>query len=120
MSFLQHARDLREVPANMAHVAALRHAFELANQAVMSAEELEILEKQEAFILDTRLTVEESREEGRQEGMQEGLEQGLEQQALATAKRMLATLDDATISEFTGLDVERVRRLRSDAGTTPR
>ena len=104
MVFLQQARELREVPEPMTRVAALRHAFELANQAVMSAEELEILEKQEAFILDTRITVAESREEGRQE------------QALATAKRMLATLDDATISEFTGLDVERVRSLRSAEG----
>jgi flagellar biosynthesis/type III secretory pathway protein FliH len=54
---------------------------------------LEILEKQEAFILDTRITVEESREEGLQEGLeqgrQEGRQEGLEQGQQHALRRVL-------------------------------
>jgi predicted transposase/invertase (TIGR01784 family) len=105
MAFFRHARALREVPPRMAHVPALRHAFEIANQAILSAEELEFIERQEAFIQDTRLTIEESREEGIQQGI------------IATARRMLPKLDDATISELTGLDIEQVRALRAESAS---
>lgn len=111
MAFLQYARELREVPHQMAQVPALRHAFEIANQAILSAEELEIVEKQEAFIKDTRMTIEESRAEGVQEGLQQGIQQGI----IATARRMLPTLDDAAISTFTGLSLEQVQQVRREA-----
>ncbi len=122
MAFFQHARSLHEVPERMSGVPALRHAFDIANQVILSAEELEVVEKQEAFIQDTQKTIresrqegrEEGREEGRQEGIQQGIEQGVQQQAIATARRMLPTLDDATISEFTGLDIAQVQRLRNE------
>jgi len=79
LAFLKYARDLHEIPPTMAGVGALCQAFELANQATLNAEELDKLEKSEAFVADTFRTMEQERAEGRQEGHQEGLVQGLEQ-----------------------------------------
>jgi predicted transposase/invertase (TIGR01784 family) len=118
LAFLKYARSLHEIPASMAQVDALRHAFEIANQATLTPQELEALEKQEAYLLDVHATIDEERKEaheaGREEGLQEGLQKGAQQQALATARRMLSRLDDATISEMTGLPMEVVQGLREE------
>jgi len=118
LAFLKYARSLHEIPASMAQVDALRHAFEIANQATLTPQELEALEKQEAYLLDVHATIDEEREEaheaGREEGLQEGLQKGAQQQALATARRMLSRLDDATISEMTGLPMEVIQGLHEE------
>jgi predicted transposase/invertase (TIGR01784 family) len=122
LAFLKYARSLHEIPASMAQVDALRHAFEIANQATLTPQELEALEKQEAFILDVQATIDEERQEAYEAGLQEGLQErreerrkeGAQQQALATARRMLSRLDDATISEMTGLPMEVVQVLREE------
>jgi predicted transposase YdaD len=57
------------------------------------------------------MTIAESRAEGVQEGLQQGIQQGI----IATARRMLPTLDDAAISTFTGLSLEQVQQVRREA-----
>jgi predicted transposase/invertase (TIGR01784 family) len=109
LAFLKYARSLQEIPPAMAQVAALRHAFEIANQATLTAEELNALENQEAYIRDTQMTfaqLHQQRAEARQEGAQ--------QQALATARNLLSMLDDAAISQATGLPLEVVQELREE------
>jgi hypothetical protein len=60
---------------------------------------MEALEKQEAYVLDVQTTIDEEREEASH------------QQAVAIARRMLRQMDDATISEMTGLPLDVVREL---------
>ena len=55
---------------------------------------------------------EEGREEGREEGIKQGIEQGAEQRNIAIAKSMLKdNLDISTISRYTGLSEEIIRKL---------
>ncbi len=56
------------------------------------------------------------RMKGREEGLEEGWKEGLEEGIKKVAVSLLTILDDATISEKTGVSLEEVRRLRLDAG----
>ncbi len=112
LAFLKYARELHEIPPAMAGVGALCQAFELANQATLNAEELDRLEKSEAFVADTFRTMEQEREEGRQEGRQEGREEGEQKKALETARKMLAKgYTIADIADLTGLTVKAISAL---------
>jgi predicted transposase/invertase (TIGR01784 family) len=107
--FLQHARDLRTVPETMGAVAEIQQAFEMANQAILTPDELEELEHQLIFIQDQKGVVTYATrvalERGRQEGSQE--------MQIEIARRSLETLDDVTISQITGLSIAEVQALRS-------
>jgi predicted transposase/invertase (TIGR01784 family) len=52
--FLKSANLLAEVPPSMGEVPAINHAFAIAQQSRLSAEELETFEKQQMFIVPTR------------------------------------------------------------------
>ncbi len=107
--FLQNARDLSVVPESMGAVAEIQQAFDIANQAGLTREELDLVERQLMYIQDQRGAVTFARKEGRKEGREEG---GKEMQR-SIAQNLLPTLDDATISQITGLSLEEVRSLRS-------
>jgi predicted transposase/invertase (TIGR01784 family) len=90
--FLQNARTMKSVPVSMETVPAFQQAFRVANQANLSPDELEDLERREMFIQDQRNAIvkgvkpgiaqgivqglAQGREEGREEGRQEGREEG--------------------------------------------
>ncbi len=46
------ARSLTSIPPSLDEVPELHHAFEIANQASLTPEELEALERREMFIYD--------------------------------------------------------------------
>ena len=57
----------------------------------------------------------EGREEGRQEGIKEGEVRGEDRKKIEIAKKMLeAKVDIEKISEFTGLTIEEVEKLKED------
>ena len=60
--------------------------------------------------------LEEGRQEGRQEGLTKGRQEGLREAQRGIARKMLqrTDMDDQTIAELSGLDVELVGRLRED------
>ncbi len=66
--FLQRAGDLRAVPATLSNEAAICHAFEIANKAGLSPEELDDQERREMFIQDQRGVRTKALAEGRAEG----------------------------------------------------
>ena len=66
--FLKHARQLPAVPSEMSNVPALQQAFQFANQANLSPEELEDLEHREMFIHDQRNALKLALRRGREEG----------------------------------------------------
>jgi len=122
--FLQNARQLESVPASMKNVSAIQRAFTAANQSNLSREELEDLENRETFIYDQRNAIvkgtkqglseglRQGLKQGRAEGLAEGLERGVNEAKILIAQRLLATLDDTTISQMTDLTLTQVKQLR--------
>ncbi|WP_226590301.1 Rpn family recombination-promoting nuclease/putative transposase [Microseira wollei] len=103
--FIKYARSLTSVPETIDQIPEIHRAFEIANQANLTREELEDLERREMFIYDQQGAIIKAAQEGREEGMRE--------KAIAIARQLLDRLDDETISQTTGLSLEEVRRLRS-------
>lgn len=103
--FIKYARTLTSVPATMDNIPEIHKAFEIANQVNISREELEDLERRELFIYDQQGAI--------LKAAQEGIEQGRREEKLAIARQLLLRLDDATISQITGLSLEDVLNLRA-------
>ena len=72
--FIKNARDLDVVPK--IEDKNLKKAFDIANTATLSKEELEIQEKREEFIFMQKSSIEKAKREGREEGREEGIEIG--------------------------------------------
>jgi predicted transposase/invertase (TIGR01784 family) len=115
--FMRHAQDLSMIPESLATVPVLQQAFGIANQVNLTPEELDDLERREIFIQDQRNALLKARKQGliqgRVEGHAEGLQEGQRDKALAIARALLDVLDDATISQKTGLDLATVISLRA-------
>jgi predicted transposase/invertase (TIGR01784 family) len=144
MYFLQNTRQLESIPATMGEVPEIQQAFEVANQANLSPDELEELEHQLIFIQDQlnaiALAEKRSLEQGIKQGMEQGIKQGMEQgikqgieqgikqgieQAIeqgieqtqrAIAEKLLPTMTNEEISQVTGLSGEQVQSLRPSGG----
>lgn len=96
------AVSLTSIPEILDEIPELHQAFEIANQAGLTAEELEELERREMFIYD-------------QQGVIAlGREQGLEQGKLDIARNLLGQLNDEAIALATGLSLETVVALRQE------
>jgi predicted transposase/invertase (TIGR01784 family) len=100
--FLQHARDLSAVPTTLGDVPEIQQAFAIANQATLTPEELQELEHQVMFIQDQRGAITKATQQGKQETQ------------IEIARRSLPILDDATISQITGLTVAEIQTLRRE------
>jgi predicted transposase/invertase (TIGR01784 family) len=103
--FIKYARTLTTVPETIDSIPEIHRAFEIANEANLTREELEDIEQREMFIYDQQGAILKAAEEGREEGRRE--------EKLAIARQLLDRLDDQTISQITGLSFEEVRNLRS-------
>ncbi len=131
--FLRHAPDLKLVPAAMEQVPELNAAFQMANEANMTTEELHAQEMKLYWINSQRSQVEHGKAEGRAEGLAEGRADGLaegradglaeglaEGRALvranqcATARQMLGQMTDQQITALTGLPLAEVIALRAE------
>ncbi len=102
--FLQNAKDLSVVPETMGAVAAIQQAFDIANRAGLTPEELDEFEHQWMYIADQRGAIAYAREDGRKEGSQ-AMQRSI-------IEKLLLTLDDATVSQITGLSLDEIRSLR--------
>ena len=100
--FIKTARRLETVPETMAQVPEICKAFEVANQANLTREELEALEQREIYIHDQRNAIRRALRQGREETRRE------------IAKRMLDIVDEETVSRMTGLSLAEVRQLNRD------
>ena len=121
--FLKHAGGLEAVPANLQTEPAIVEAFDIANKAGLTPEELDDQERREIFIQDQRgaLMLAEQRgvEKGREEGLEEGLKKGRDEEKLRIARALLDMMDDALIAEKTGLSPDSVRQLRNEVASPP-
>ena len=94
--FIKNAKSLEVVPEQMGEVQAIKKAFEVANRADLTREELEDLEHQEIYIQDQR----------------NAITKAVKQKASEIAKGLLDVLDEATIAQTTGLTMEEIQKLK--------
>ena len=111
--FLKSAKYLQVVPESMNVVPEIRKAFEIANQANLSQDELEDLEKREMFIHDQRNAIKKALKQGLEQGLEQGKNEGRLEAKLEIAKQLLNILDDEAIARTTGLNLDEITRLRN-------
>ena len=102
--FLKNAKSLEVVPEQMGEVQAIKKAFEVANRADLTREELEDLEHQEIYIQDQRNAITKA--------VKQAVSQAMKEKALEIAKGLLDVLDEATIAQTTGLSIEEIQKLK--------
>ena len=83
--FLKEAATLEDIPESLGEVSEIELALNLANQANLTVEELEIVDRRGMMLQDEKGRITYAKEEGRKEGRKEGK---LEQ-TLALVKRLL-------------------------------
>jgi predicted transposase/invertase (TIGR01784 family) len=98
--FIKYARSLTSIPETMDTIPEIHQAFEIANKANLTREEMEEVERREMFIYDQQGAISLSKAEGKQE------------EKLEIARKSLALIDNETISQITGLTVDEVQNLR--------
>ncbi len=116
--FVKNAGSLEYIPTEVC--SDVQGAFEIANEANMSIEELDLQQRKKDFIFiqenSITLALEKGIEQGLEKGIEQGLEQGIEQgqkrKAIEIAKNLLDVLDSATIAMKTGLTVADIDSLR--------
>jgi len=108
--FIQQAIKLDHVPENA--TAALKLAYEIAEQHQWTTEELAIYDAQEMEIHRNQNVIETAR----MDGLAQGIKQGKLENTLTIAKGMLAeNLSLEIIAKLTGLTIEAVAELRNNA-----
>lgn len=98
--FLQHADDFTVIPTPMETVPAIQQAFELANEANLSADEIDEIEHQAIFIQDQRGAI----------------ALAAKQEKRKIAARLLDTMTDRQIAEVTELSLADIQALRQEQG----
>jgi predicted transposase/invertase (TIGR01784 family) len=111
MYFLQHTRELDAIPDTMGEISEIRQAFEVANQANLSREELDELDHQLIFIQDQRNAIVLASKRS----LEQGLAQGTRTTQMTIAQKLLPIMDDAAINQATGLPIDAIQQLRSAA-----
>ena len=108
--FIKNAGNLSYVPKNLNQ--ELEKAFNIANEANLSEEELELQHKKKDFIYIQKSSIEFATKTGMEQGIEQGMAQGEWQEKLKiieNANRM--GLPMQTIIELTGLDEEKISSL---------
>ena len=112
--FIKNARSLNVVPNNINQ--ALQKAFEIANTASLTKEELELQEKREDFLFIQRSSIEKAKREGREEGIEEGKREGREEgKVLGLQKGIVAMhrcgISQEEIAKNLELSIDEVKRV---------
>ena len=94
--FLKYAPDLDLVPEVMSSVVEIKQAFEIANKATLTRDELDEIEHQAFFIQDQRGVIAKAVKQGR----------------IEVAQRLVGVMDDETIAQMTDLTLEELRQIR--------
>jgi predicted transposase/invertase (TIGR01784 family) len=102
--FMKNGRTLQTVPEIMSTVPEIEQAFSIANQANLSPEELEELEKQEMFIHDQRNAIVKA--------VSTAVSKAVNDREREIAKGLLNLLDEEAIAQTTGLSLEEVQKLK--------
>ena len=116
--FLKEASSFDDIPPCLGEVSEIELALNLANQAGMSPEELEVAQNRAMTLQDERGKITFAKEEGKQEGRQEGKQEGRKDEAIALIIRLLkkrfGEINSALISQIESLTIEELENLGED------
>ncbi len=116
--FIKNAGDLDYIPNNLDQ--ELEKAFDIANEANLSVEELELQHKKKDWIYIQKSSIELATKtglkQGIEEGRKEGIEEGINKASTAIALNLLEKgIDVATIAEVTSLPESEIKQLLQKA-----
>jgi predicted transposase/invertase (TIGR01784 family) len=106
--FVKNAGSLKVIPESLSAQPYIHQAFDIANEAGLSDEELEAQERRYDFIRLQRGSIQKALDDG----LAQGREEGKQLMALNIARQLLDVLDDASIAGKIGLSVAEVVGLR--------
>ena len=103
--FIKNARDLDVVPK--LKDKNLKKAFEIANTATLSKEELEIQDKREEFIFMQKSSIEKAKREGIEIGEERGEKKGEIKTAITMIKEFNLSIEDVSKKLNISIDILR-------------
>jgi len=107
--FIQNSGSLAYIPDTLSQSPEIAQAFTIANEAGLSATELELQWRRKDFIYLQRDSIVLAAEQGEARGMEKGLEKGRDEAALAIARRLLASgMSAEQAAEMAGISVQRL------------
>ncbi|MDT8425220.1 MAG: Rpn family recombination-promoting nuclease/putative transposase [Methyloprofundus sp.] len=107
--FIKNAGSLEYIPHDIDK--EIQKAFDIANEANLGEEELELQHKKKDWIYIQKSSIELATKQGLKQGLEQGLEQGSKQEKINIAKKLIGLLDNKTIAEKTGLSLLEVESL---------
>jgi len=112
--FIKNAGKLEYTPKTLEKELQIKKAFEIANMAGMSKEELEAQYRRHEFIWMQKGSIDLALKQGREEGREEGIEEGMERGKIEVAKILLSLGDDIErVSKATGLTTDEIEKIMS-------
>jgi predicted transposase/invertase (TIGR01784 family) len=112
VNFLKKA-DLyskKYLPKELEEIPTIKKAVDVLERMYLSDEERELYEAGLKWFRDRNIEIKSAREQGIEEGIGQGREQGM----LLTIKNFLDILDNETISKKTGIDIEKIAKIRRE------
>ncbi|HIJ82788.1 MAG: hypothetical protein HW380_2014 [Magnetococcales bacterium] len=109
--FLKHAGDLEAVPKTLAEVPAIKKAFEIANKAGLTPEELDDQERREMFIQDQRGAIQFAEQKGRKAGHEEGFREGRAATLIQLLQHRFGSVPDWVQGKLAVADLETLEKL---------
>ncbi len=109
--FMKNTNQLEAVPETMGIVPEIGKALRIANQANLSSDELEDLEKREMFLEDQRGAIIKGRQEGIEEGRQEGIKEGKLELIMRLLERRVGEIAPDIQSRIRRLSIEQLENL---------
>ncbi len=108
--FIKNAGSLEYVPKNLSK--EIEKAYQIANEANFSEEELELQHKKRDWIYIQKSSIELASKEGREKGREEGREEGrLEEKKQIVINMHQAGVDISLISQITGFSADEIKEL---------
>ncbi len=112
--FLKEASSLHNIPPNLGEVSEIESALNLANQAGMSPEELEIVDRRAVALQDERGKITYAEEKGKEIGRQEGRQNEAIALIMRQLKKRFGKIDKETISQIENSTIEELENLGED------
>lgn len=109
--FMKTAPSLELIPENMGNVPEIQKAFNIANRANLSLEELEDLEKREMFIMDQQGSAMKAIEIGLEKGRIQGEIQGQTKLILRQLNKSLGELNPEIVEQIQSLSTDQLESL---------
>ncbi|MEQ8754503.1 MAG: Rpn family recombination-promoting nuclease/putative transposase [Coleofasciculus sp. G1-WW12-02] len=109
--FIKETSNLEIIPENLREVPQIEKALTIANQASLSVEELEEIQKEEILLEDRRGELSLAKREGIEEGIIEGITKGERALLLRQIERRFGEIPADAIASIEALTVQDLERL---------